>query len=159
MEGIGLSIRNAQSVQNQARKLLITKVLAEACGSRISLELAPKSKGDARNPSDGLHGKLGALARAVFKSLRPTDFVLRVHFQLFAISGFPVTQVGLPEYMRGLQAPAQFGLIHEAHPHDSAHFEARYQEYEKSTLDAASRLRTAHPRPRQWRWSIHLRRI
>jgi hypothetical protein len=50
-------------------------------------------------------------------SLRPIDFVLCVRPQLFAVSGFPVTQVGFPEHVRRLQRPAQFGFVGETDPH------------------------------------------
>jgi hypothetical protein len=44
-------------------------------------------------------------------SLGPTNFVLRVELQLFAVSRLPVAQVGFPEYMSRLQRPTQFGFV------------------------------------------------
>jgi hypothetical protein len=57
----------------------------------------------------------------VFSSVEPFRrldcWPLRVHLQLFAISRFPIAQVGFPDYVRRLQRPAQFGFVRKAYPH------------------------------------------
>jgi hypothetical protein len=57
------------------------------------------------------------LGRLAFRSLRPTDFVLRVQLHLFEVPRFPVGEVGFHNHVRRLQRPAQLSLVREAHAH------------------------------------------
>ena len=70
-----------------------------------------------RGQSPRSESKFQIQALPVLKSLRPADFVLRVELQRFAVSRFPVAQVGFSEYVRSLQRPAQLRLIREAYSH------------------------------------------